>query len=286
MWADTFVTDDALLKRMKDLRAALDDERRQYIKTVPRRGYLFTADVKEVGDGPEASVEEVPKAVERIGASRRRWSPAALTVVAVSIVAVLAIVGLYEYRTRRASVAEASQPIRSIAVLPLKDLTGDPSNEYFSDGMTESLISALTRVEDLKVSSRGSVMRFKGADADPGDVGRQLGVAAVLEGSMRRSADGVRIGGTARQRGRRPRALGSRRARADAERHLRPAGRDRPWCGRGAETEPQRRRRTAAGQEAHRQPRGLSGVFEGAVLLEQAHGGRPAERPRIFPTGH
>jgi len=84
-------------------------------------------------------------------------------------------------------------PVRSIAVLPLKNLTDDPANEYFSDGMTESLITALSKIEGLKVISRGSVFRFKGREADPREVGKQLGVASVLEGSVRRDADSVRV---------------------------------------------------------------------------------------------
>jgi TolB-like protein len=77
--------------------------------------------------------------------------------------------------------------------LPLKNLTGDQTNDYFSDGITESLISSLSRVENLTVQSRSSVFRFKNKDIDPREVGKQLGVAAVLEGSVRNVSDSVSV---------------------------------------------------------------------------------------------
>jgi TolB-like protein/DNA-binding winged helix-turn-helix (wHTH) protein/Tfp pilus assembly protein PilF len=198
VWPGTFVTDDALLKRMKDLREALDDEGRQYIRTVPWRGYVFAAAVK-VGDA-----DDTPRTDAAIESQRHtpgafghlfpnRLSAVAATSCVILAVGVLVVAGVKEYRQRSTPVAEASPAIHSIAVLPLDDLTDDPANEYFSDGMTESLITALSRVQDLKVVPRGSVMRFKGAKIDPGDAGRQLGVAAVVEGSVRKSAEWVRV---------------------------------------------------------------------------------------------
>ena len=86
---------------------------------------------------------------------------------------------------------ESLSTIRSLAVLPLKHVPDDPNYEYLSDGITESLITALSQVENLKVISHGSVSRFKRRDADPREVGRQLGVASILEGSVRR--DGERV---------------------------------------------------------------------------------------------
>jgi TolB-like protein/Tfp pilus assembly protein PilF len=107
---------------------------------------------------------------------------------------VLGATALYFYRQRAELSGHPSPPIRSIAVLPLKNLTNDPTNEYFSDGMTDSLITALSNVGGLKVTSRGSVFGFKGEEVDPREVGRQLGVAAVLEGSVMKSGETVRVG--------------------------------------------------------------------------------------------
>lgn len=105
----------------------------------------------------------------------------------------LAAIALMAYRYIANSTDSHSSPIRSIAVLPLKNLTGDPAQDYFSDGMTESLITALSKIEDFKVISYGSVSGFKGQDVDPRELGKRLGVAVVLEGSVRNSNDSVRV---------------------------------------------------------------------------------------------
>ena len=84
-------------------------------------------------------------------------------------------------------------PPHSVAVLPFTNLSGDPSQEYFSDGMTEELINALSHVEALQVSARTSSFSFKGKDADIASIARKLNVAAILEGSIRRSGNTVRV---------------------------------------------------------------------------------------------
>jgi eukaryotic-like serine/threonine-protein kinase len=87
----------------------------------------------------------------------------------------------------------AISPIRSLAVLPLANLSGDPSQEYFADGMTEELITYLAQVSALKVISRTSVMRYKGAKESLPQIARELGVDALIEGSVLREGDQVRI---------------------------------------------------------------------------------------------
>ena len=82
---------------------------------------------------------------------------------------------------------------KSIAVLPFENLSSDPENEYFSDGMTEEIINALTRIEGLKVTARTSAFVFKGVKEDIRIIGNKLGVASVLEGSIRKSGNQVRI---------------------------------------------------------------------------------------------
>ena len=81
----------------------------------------------------------------------------------------------------------------SIAVLPFKNMSSDKENEYFSDGITEELINALTKVEGLSVIARSSAFIFKGQDIDPREVGSQLGVAYILEGSVRKAGGKVRV---------------------------------------------------------------------------------------------
>jgi len=82
---------------------------------------------------------------------------------------------------------------KSIAVLPLKNLSEEKENEYFSDGITEDIIAQLSKIGDLKVISRTSVMRYKNTDKSLREIGSDLGVAVVLEGSVRRSDNRVRI---------------------------------------------------------------------------------------------
>jgi TolB-like protein len=86
-----------------------------------------------------------------------------------------------------------SQPIRALAVLPLQNLSNDPGQEYFTDGMTDELITQLAQLRDLKVVSKTSIMQYKGAHKALPEIGRELGVDAVVEGSVLRSGSRMRI---------------------------------------------------------------------------------------------
>jgi serine/threonine protein kinase/tetratricopeptide (TPR) repeat protein len=113
---------------------------------------------------------------------------------AISVIAVLvAIAADHLALSRRADRSAFTPPPHSVAVLPFTNLSGDPKQEYFSDGVTEELINALSQVEALQVSARTSSFSFKGKNADIGTIARKLNVAAVLEGSLRRSGDTVRV---------------------------------------------------------------------------------------------
>jgi TolB-like protein/cytochrome c-type biogenesis protein CcmH/NrfG len=92
-----------------------------------------------------------------------------------------------------AKAAEAPTGVRSIAVLPFHNMSSDPENEYFSDGMTEEIITRLSKIRELKVASRSTVLRYKGSGIDPREVGRELGVGSVLEGSVRKLGNRIRI---------------------------------------------------------------------------------------------
>jgi TolB-like protein len=108
------------------------------------------------------------------------------------LAAILVTSGVY-YFTHRPAPKGAAIPEKSIAVLPMVNSTGDPANEYFSDGMSEEFISSLSRLHDLKVIGRSSSFQFKGTTDDSKAIGEKLGVYYVLEGSVRKSADRVRI---------------------------------------------------------------------------------------------
>jgi TolB-like protein/tetratricopeptide (TPR) repeat protein len=118
-------------------------------------------------------------------AARRRWVP-----LVAAAAATLLLVGAAAARWRGTN---APASITSIAVLPLENFSGDPAQEFFSDGMTEALISKLAQGSTLRVTSRTSVMRFKGISASVPEIGRQLGVDAIVEGSVQRAGDRVRV---------------------------------------------------------------------------------------------
>ena len=109
-------------------------------------------------------------------------------IAALVLAAILVASGVYYFTHRTAAIPE-----RSIAVLPMTNSTGDPANEYFSDGMSEEFISSLSRLRDLKVIGRTSSFQFKGKTDDSKTIGEKLGVYYLLEGSVRKSADRVRI---------------------------------------------------------------------------------------------
>ena len=94
---------------------------------------------------------------------------------------------------RQSEAATAFNPQKSIAVLPLVNTSGDPSNEYFSDGLSEELIAVLAKIPELKVIGRSSSFFFKGKSGDSAAIGQKLGVANLIEGSVRKQGDRVRI---------------------------------------------------------------------------------------------
>jgi TolB-like protein/Tfp pilus assembly protein PilF len=112
-------------------------------------------------------------------------------IAALVLLAILAAGAAYYFTTHRSK--DAAIPEKSIAVLPMVNSTGDPANEYFSDGMSEEFISSLSRLQELKVVGRTSSFQFKGKTDDSKAIGEKLGVYYLLEGSVRKSADRVRI---------------------------------------------------------------------------------------------
>ncbi|MCA1600334.1 MAG: tetratricopeptide repeat protein [Acidobacteria bacterium] len=224
-WEGHDVYDETLTKCVGAIRKALDDqtESPRFIETHWSEGYRLVCKVveeqlipadsavieiertpgfkivpEEEGNHNALAVDQrihplYPLAAPLTLPKPKRFSPHVAIVLTCAFIALIAT-ALYFYRQRAGSSVQPSTPIRSIAVLPLKNLTNDPANEYFSDGMTDSLITALSKVDGLKVTSRGSVLGFKGKEVDPREVGRQLGVAAVLEGSVMKSGETVRVG--------------------------------------------------------------------------------------------
>jgi TolB-like protein/DNA-binding winged helix-turn-helix (wHTH) protein/Flp pilus assembly protein TadD len=188
LWAaDTFVEfDDSLNHAVKKLRQALGDsaEAPQFIETLPRYGYRFIAPVDNART-PELEPRPTP--------SRRTATTAiVLTVALLAVFAALLAFNVGGWRSRVWGDA-GSPPIRSLAVLPLSNLSGDPQQDYFADGMTDALITDLAKIRGLKVISRTSVMQFKDVKKPLPEVARTLGVDGILEGSVQRANGRVRI---------------------------------------------------------------------------------------------
>ena len=204
VWGDTVVEEGGLARNISVLRKALGEtpDDHQYIVTVPGRGYRFVAEVVDVADAADDKpAVEAPAPVgvndpglvtaNAVAEPRRRGWP--WRSVALAGLAALAA-GALVYGLRVSQAVDAGRPpISALAVLPLDNLSGDPSQEYFADGTTEALIANLARIRALRVVSRTSVMRFKGATRSLPDIARTLNVDAVVEGSVQRSGDRVRI---------------------------------------------------------------------------------------------
>jgi TolB-like protein/DNA-binding winged helix-turn-helix (wHTH) protein/Flp pilus assembly protein TadD len=205
LWpADTFVDfDHGLNKAISKIREALSDsvESPRFVETVARRGYRFLADVKVVDTAPTRSAElaTLPHPVAEVGdrgdlAGKRAMPKRFLSSLAWKIsafVLLLLVVSLSAWKLH--SLNRPSLVIRSLAVLPLESLSNDASQDYFADGMTDELISNLGQISALRVISRTSVMVYKHARKPLPQIARELNVDAVVEGTVLRSGDRVRI---------------------------------------------------------------------------------------------
>jgi TolB-like protein len=151
------------------------------------------ADLKRVKRGTASAQVAVPSEA----AVRVRPLPPRRTLIAASVILVALVVGGYAaLRWRRGSgisAPGAASAKPSVAVLPFQNLSGDPQNEYFSDGTTEEIITKLSKIKNVEVASRTSVARFKGTQEDVKQIGRELGVRYILEGSVRKAENRVRI---------------------------------------------------------------------------------------------
>jgi TolB-like protein/DNA-binding winged helix-turn-helix (wHTH) protein/Tfp pilus assembly protein PilF len=214
LWpADTFVNfEHGLNAAIKRLRQALNDsaDTPRFVETLPRRGYRFIAPIQAVAASGDVSAANVAAAVTEVPATRdlpelkdhdqvdlskkavvfvhQRW-PRAWKTAGVALLVVLGIFTVWILRP-------GSHPppiIRSLAVLPLENLSGDASQEYFSDGMTDELITELGQISGLRVISRTSIMTYKGAHKSLPQIAQELNVDAVVEGTVLRSGDQVRI---------------------------------------------------------------------------------------------
>jgi TolB-like protein/Tfp pilus assembly protein PilF len=169
----------------------------------PDRRYQAALDVRneleglrtEVNSGEvDATISGVAIKLPKPSAPSRKLLPIGIAVVALLVLVTAGVVLWPKLRGGSSPVAaEASGNAKSIAVLPFVNMSENAQNDYFSDGLSEELLNVLAKVPGLKVAARTSSFHFKGATGNVADIGRQLGVATILEGSVRRSGNRVRI---------------------------------------------------------------------------------------------
>ncbi len=196
--------DQAVNIAIAKLRGALGDsaENPRYIETLPKRGYRFIAEVTVVdtdvptkspestaGDRRGAEPEHQLQDAELTVTSKLRLWPTRRVIVVLTLVLSLLILAVWLFHSH----GPPPTGIRSLAVLPLDNLSGDPTQDYFADGMTDELITDLAQIRALRVISRTSVMGYKGVRKPLPEIARELNVDAVVEGTVLRSGDQVRI---------------------------------------------------------------------------------------------
>lgn len=206
LWPDTYVNPEVIRKYILEIRRILGDrpDNPEFIETLPKRGYRFVASVKDEDEPSELSTshraeehaiekeigpEPARSEKERLSGKHRWWKLAIVPVLAVTAAVAIGV----HLRSARAGANVALLNNISIAVLPFADMSPAKDQEYFSDGLSEQLIHDLAKVQGLKVVARSSAFQFKGKNEDLREVGRKLGVANVLEGSVRREGNHVRI---------------------------------------------------------------------------------------------
>jgi transcriptional activator of cad operon len=185
VWSGVVVTPDSVYQAVAALRRLLGDDAKQpaYIVTVPRLGYRLVAPVEPLVDAP--AVPRPPRASSRM-----------YLVLALGILIVAGALTYYLIAARstagQAATNAAAGP-KAIAVLPFLDLTDDMNEEPFADGMTEELINRLSKVQGLRVPSPTASFYFKGKQLTVAEIARSLHVTYVLDGSVRKSGDTLRV---------------------------------------------------------------------------------------------
>jgi len=200
VWPGVTVTPDSVYQAVASLRRQLGDDPKQptYIATVPRLGYRLVAPVDPLFDGgAEASdLAAAAKPTTETAARRRRpgaWLVVAMVGAAMCLVVAIASRSGGTIASDHRSPAAGATSEKSIAVLPFLDLTEGMKNEEFADGMTEELIDRLSKIPTLRVPPPTSSFYFKGKQMPVAEIAKKLGVAYVLDGSVRKSGVWLRV---------------------------------------------------------------------------------------------
>lgn len=191
LWPPPLVVDfdNGLNNAANKLRHVLGDSPTapSYVETVGRRGYRFIGEVVPVLPPQEPTAMTPPRVVTDAAPTTRSFAIGALGA------AVLAAIAIALWLGRETPPVVDAAHIASLAVLPLDNLSSDPEQEYFSDGMTDALISQLAGIRSLRVMSRQSIMRYKDSASPMPAIAKELGVDGIIEGTVLRTGDRVRI---------------------------------------------------------------------------------------------
>ncbi|CAM3186198.1 hypothetical protein SPAN111604_09135 [Sphingomonas antarctica] len=195
VWDGTVVSESALTSVIKELRRALGDDRQdaRFIESVYGRGYRFLPEVREAGvdsappPRPKAPLVDAPTLA---AAPRRKWLwPVALAMLVIAI-------GIAAWRFVPRSTADVDLASSSVAVLPFANISGDKDEDYFAAGVTEELRTRLSRLASLQVAARASSVSVKTSGLDAQAIGKRLAVGYVIDGSVRREGNIVRVSAT------------------------------------------------------------------------------------------
>jgi TolB-like protein/DNA-binding winged helix-turn-helix (wHTH) protein len=201
VWAGRAVTDGAVGKCIEELRAAFGEDGRQHLKNIRGRGYIFDrepqSETQTFRETHSEEIDVVRVIVEETNGSSEAVIPQSqparrghtATLIILSFVLLSTLVGAYWLF----AAPQPSTSITSIAVLPLKNESGNSEVDYLSDGMTESLINSLSRLPGLNVKSRSAVFQYKGKDQDARTIASSLSVQAVLSGRFVQRGDDVTL---------------------------------------------------------------------------------------------
>ena len=198
VWPDTYSGDAALTRCISLLRSALDEDKdnRRFIETVSKSGYRLIAPVDEL---PSGSQSEATSAHSRSAASKVAllgWLGLAAIIVAIAAYFWKFAPGTSapdEYQESPIDAAQSDISGHAIAVMPFANMSGDPANEYLSDGVSEEILNALAQIPKLRVTSRSSSFSFKESNLPLSEVANRLDVESILEGSVRKFGDRIRV---------------------------------------------------------------------------------------------
>jgi len=185
VWGDTVISESALTKAVARLRKALGDDSasHRYLETVRSRGYRFVANVEEI----ESSNQPDPSPGKGHATIVRRALLAGAAAILALIIAAVFWPGALQHETTEEEV------FRSLAVLPLKNLTGDPEQDYYVNGLQDILITELSQIRGLRVTPRQSTIRYRNSELPTTEIAGELGVDAIVEGSLLREGNRIEV---------------------------------------------------------------------------------------------